>query len=83
MPAILTKYLGPGNVRGSRIKATCCNGSLTIGYPHQLDSAEAHASAARALVDRQGWTGRWHGEALPDGRGYAFVRDNPCFTAPD
>ena len=52
MQAIETKYFGPSNVKGSRIKATCERGSITISYPLELNAEEAHIAAADALVKR-------------------------------
>lgn len=49
MQAIETKYLGPTNARGSRIKATCDRGSITIPYPHELSGDECHREAVRVL----------------------------------
>lgn len=49
MQAITTKYLGATNTRGSRIKATCERGTLTIPYPHSDGVEDAHTQAARAL----------------------------------
>lgn len=49
MQAILTKYLPATNVRGSRIKAICDRGSLTIPYPHELSGDAVHIAAADAL----------------------------------
>ena len=37
MQAIETKYFGPSNVKGSRIKATAQAGSVTVGYDHALN----------------------------------------------
>jgi hypothetical protein len=34
--AIQTKWLGPTNFRGSRVKAFCEAGSLTMGWEHGL-----------------------------------------------
>jgi hypothetical protein len=80
MQAILTKYLGPTNNRGSRYKATCEAGSVTLHGDHALNSEENHVRVARALITKLGW---WHNEArgdtyggwtfggTPDG--YAFV----------
>ena len=48
--AIVTKYIGAGNTRGSRVKATAWAGSVTIPYDTRLSSAEAHAEAAKALA---------------------------------
>lgn len=79
MQAIQTKYLGPTNARGSRIKATCAAGSLTIGYPYELSGQAVHRKAAEALAVKLGWTGEHYepllGGCLPDGS-YCFVFDN-------
>jgi len=63
---ITTKYLGPTNSRGSRVKAVTRNGygdrrgiSATVSWDHALNSAENHAEAVRVLADRLGWTGTW------------------------
>lgn len=55
--AIVTKYIGPTNTKGGRIKATTENGrfSVTIGYPHE--SHHPYAEAAVALCRKLGWTG--------------------------
>lgn len=71
MQAITTKYLGPTNHRGSRIKATCDAGSLTLTWDHSLSAPENHRLAARALVQRLGWGGKWIGGGTATG--YAFV----------
>jgi hypothetical protein len=79
MQAIITKYFGPTNTRGSRIKAQCAAGSVTIGYPYELSGMDCHAKAAKALVNKLGWTdahyGGLLGGQLPNGD-YAFVFDN-------
>ena len=57
MQAIITKYIGATNYRLPRIKATCEAGSVTITYPYEdEDEEESHTQAARALVDKLGWT---------------------------
>ena len=76
MKAIKTKYLAPTNTRGSRIKASDLDGNnITITYSSNLDIEDAHAEAARALIDKMGWGGRWIAGALD--AGYVFVRDEP------
>lgn len=50
MQAILTRYLGPTNCRGARIKAECYSDSVTIPYPHELSGEEVHRAAALALI---------------------------------
>jgi hypothetical protein len=72
MQAIETKYLGPTDHRGSRVKATAEAGSLTISWDDALDVRENHARAALEAIRRWGWSGRWVGGSLA-GRGYAFV----------
>lgn len=52
MQAIHTKYIPCTDRRGSRIKATCERGSITIDYPHELHGDEVHREAARQLVAR-------------------------------
>ncbi len=56
MQAIVTKYLGPTNTRGSRIVARCDAGSVSFPYPHELSGEECHAAAALALCRKLGWT---------------------------
>jgi hypothetical protein len=87
MQAIITKFIGPTNTRGSRIKATCEAGHITIPYPHAENTGTAHRMAAQALVDKLGWTttnyGPLVGGGTPDGTGYAFVfalHDHTCPT---
>jgi hypothetical protein len=83
MQAIQTKYLPATNNRGSRIKATCDRGSITIPYPHELSGDEVHRVAVRALVakfnaedearygtkpeDGKGWNAGFVTGGLPDG----------------
>lgn len=50
MQAIETKYIPATNYRGSRIKASCERGSITVSYDCALNSEEAHIAAVKALV---------------------------------
>lgn len=79
MIAITTKYLGPTNVRGSRIKATGNRNSITISYDDSLNSEHAHAKAARALCDKMKWDGKLLGGGTE--HGYAWVFANTNLTA--
>jgi hypothetical protein len=77
MKAIETVYLGPGNVKGARIKARDCDAnSVTIDYPHELggmgNTEACHAQAAIALCKKMGWRGPLIGGASV-GSGYVFV----------
>jgi len=73
--AITTKYLGPTNTRGSRIKATAAGGSITIPYDNAGSADSSHAKAAKALADKLGWDGLWTAGGLPsqDGNVYVWV----------
>lgn len=68
MKAIRTRYLGPTNYRGSRIKADDGDGNtITVGYPHDKGpGAEAHAVAAVALCRKMGWAGELVSGGLND-----------------
>lgn len=75
MQAIITKYLCPTNHRGSRIKASCQAGSLTIPWDNGLDIDGNHDAACASLLTALGWpAGRWVGGGLPGGSGNAYVR---------
>lgn len=80
MPAILTKFLGPTNTRGSRIKASAHSYvrnapvSLTLGWDHRLNPSLNHLEAAQALAAREGWAGVW--TSIEDVQGGSlWVRD--------
>lgn len=88
MLAIQTKYLGPTNFRGSRIKACVMEQrsalnphgmrSHTGHYDDALASDDNHKAAARALIAQLGWTeangyGPWIVGSCP--RGYVFTCD--------
>lgn len=74
--AITTRYLGPTNFRGSRVKASAQAGSVTINWDDALNSEENHRNAALCLMVKFGWDMHsviaGSGE-LPDGRGSCFV----------
>ena len=55
MQAIRTRYYGPSNVRGSRIKAQCEAGSITVHYDHALDIEGNHVAAREALLNKLNW----------------------------
>lgn len=49
---IQTKYVGPTNSHGARIKATCSHGSsVYLAYDCQLDGRENHDAAAILLAE--------------------------------
>jgi hypothetical protein len=55
MKAIKTKYLGPTDTKGSRVKATCDAGSVVIGYDSALSTEDNHRNAKNLLCDKFGW----------------------------
>ncbi len=57
MQAITTKFIGPTNSRGARIKATSGGGhTLTVPYTYE-DGHRSHAQAALQLARKLGWEG--------------------------
>ena len=53
MIAIQTKYIGPTNTKGSRIKAWTHSGfNVTIPYPHQYSYETCHFQAVKALIKK-------------------------------
>lgn len=74
MKAIETKYLGPTDFRGARIKATDSDGnSISIPYPYELSGEAVHLKAAEALRDKMGWTGKLVGGSTKNGYAFVFV----------
>ena len=74
MKAILTKYHGPTDTRGSRISATDSDGNrVSIPYPHELNSEEGHHKAAQALCDKMKWPGKLTGGGTKNGYAWVFV----------
>lgn len=81
MQAIITKYHGPTNTKGSRISAKCDAGSVMISYPHELSGIDVYEAAARALIKKLHWTTadgfpELVGGGLPNNGGYVFVFAN-------
>lgn len=80
MIAIHTKYLGPTDTRGSRIKASVFRSrdvtwSVTVGYDHAAD--DPFLAGAQALADKH-WPGRvarYVGATL-DGNGNVYTLED-------
>ena len=78
--SITTKYLGPTNYRGGRIKATATGGrSVTLAWSYELGIEGNHTAAASALAAKlckaaggDGWDGEWIGGGLNEG-GHVYV----------
>lgn len=77
MQAIETRYFGPTDSKGSRVKATCEAGSVTLSWDDGKDSTGNHDAAARNLILRLGWDnakrGAWYRGAVKGSRGYVYV----------
>ena len=71
--AIVTKFAGPTNTRGSRIIATCQAGRKMVEYDHSLGTLENHGAAAKKLAEKVNWHGLWIGGGLPSQDGYVWV----------
>jgi|SRR3984885_12761840 len=71
MQAIVTKYIGPTNFRGTRIKATCAAKTRLIGWRYDLGVEENHRNAATMLQNELDWTGprygKLHGGTMKNG----------------
>lgn len=80
MQAITTKYIGPSNVRGSRVKATSgwphSKISVTLDWDNGMHRDDNHKAAAMALAEKYERVGTWHGGHSPDG-GMVFVQVDP------
>jgi hypothetical protein len=76
MKAIMTKYFGATNFRGSRIKAYDNSGnSVTVPYDYEAaEDEDVHRKAAEALRDKMGWTGELAGGATDKGYAFVFVK---------
>jgi hypothetical protein len=80
--AITTKYIGPTNVRGSRVKALSAAKNITLHWDYALNPDDNHRVAAETLAEKLGWEGCWYGGSLPGGNGNCYVRaDNPADSA--
>jgi hypothetical protein len=74
MKAIITKYHGPTNTKGSRITATDEDGNrVTIPHPYELSGEAVHKAAADALCKKMGWAGNLIGGSLKNGYVFTFA----------
>jgi hypothetical protein len=73
MQAIVTKWIGPTNTKGDRIKATAAAGSVTVPYERATNTEGAHRAAAVAFCAKFGWDFDHVSGGLPDGS-LAWVR---------
>lgn len=78
--AIRTKYYGPTNTKGSRIKAMAEAGkhigettSVFTTYDCALDSYDNHERAAKRLCEKLEWEGTFTSGSLNNDGGMVFV----------
>jgi hypothetical protein len=77
MIAIQTKYLGPTNTKGARIKAFTCNGhSAIIDYDYALNDELLHFEAVKALKEKYKLS--WDISEMT----YGGIKDGYAFTFP-
>lgn len=84
--AITTKYIGPTNSRGSRVKAKAAAGSISVSWDAAKNPEDNHFAAATALANKMEWLDNgWYlvGGGLPDETGncYVLVKDEDKSTA--
>lgn len=88
--AITTRYMGPTNFRGSRIKASAERGSITVSWEAGGNADENHRAACLALLAKfraedkakyntsadNGWgpDGDWYGGSIDKADVIAWVR---------
>lgn len=72
--AIITKYLGPTETKGARVKAKAYAGNITINWDDGLDVNENHYKAALALCEKLEWrAGELIGGGMPDNTGNVYL----------
>lgn len=69
MATVQTKWFGPTNRRGSRIKATSQHraGAMWRSCAGSLSIEQNHEEAAKAMLARNEWAGDWVGGTNEDG----------------
>ena len=77
MQTIETRYLGPTNKRGPRIKATASGngGSVTIDIDNGRSIEENHRDAAVKLKGKLGWPGPMVAGHTKKGKVWVFLPD--------
>lgn len=81
--AIVTRYMGPTNFRGSRVKARASAGSIINHWDHADNIDGNHCRAAKSLAAEYGRSGYWAGGGLPTDNGYVFVWAGDKADEPD
>lgn len=72
MQTITTKFIGPSNTRGARVKATTASGmSHVVPYDYEMGN-KSYAVAALALARKLGWSGSLIEGDTRDGKVFVF-----------
>ena len=66
MYTITTRYLGPTNNRGPRVRASTFESAVTIPYDHSKNVEDLHRDAMLALCRKLKWDGTWVCGTLPN-----------------
>ena len=73
--ALETKFYGPTNTRGARVRVKSQAFTRFVSWDHALNPQANHRAAAEAVAAEWGWDGPWLGGANADSNGYVFVRE--------
>jgi hypothetical protein len=75
MQAIQTRYIGPTNHRGARIRVFSAGfpRGITVPWKDELGISDNHRAAVEAFLRRHEWWGVWIGGGMPDQRGDVYV----------
>lgn len=83
MSVIRTKYLGPTNTKGGRIKAMLASESITLPYDYDGSGMWNHEKTAYALARKLNLKGQWGrvwDQSQSDGFLFVCLDDaDPCF----
>lgn len=71
--AIITKFHGPTNTKGDRIKASAAAGYIWHEWNWELNQEGNHRQAMVKLVEKLGWQGEWIGGGMPDGNSCCWI----------
>lgn len=71
--SITTKFLGPTNRTGARVKASAPAGSVIVPWNHGLSQTQNHIAAAECLIRKLGWGDVWAVGGSADGCGIVCV----------
>lgn len=75
LQAIVTRYLGPTNHRGSRVAVRAAAGRKFYGWNCALNSEDNHGAAAMMFAAEMGWLEGYTliGGGMPDQTGNCYV----------